>query len=105
MRITLSLLALSLSQSNRFKLIPRRAHRRLHCTRNYIHMNLFTSFFLRALMMFVKDSIMRSESGLKDVEDLLHTGTNMSATNTTILELLQRKQTSDPVGEAGEARV
>ncbi|XP_078011827.1 glucagon-like peptide 2 receptor [Phascolarctos cinereus] len=34
--------------------------RRVHCTRNYIHMNLFGSFMLRALAVLVKDVIIHN---------------------------------------------
>uniref|UniRef100_A0A8C4RW96 Vasoactive intestinal peptide receptor 2 n=1 Tax=Erpetoichthys calabaricus TaxID=27687 RepID=A0A8C4RW96_ERPCA len=36
--------------------------RKLHCTRNYIHLNLFFSFILKAISVFIKDHILYSES-------------------------------------------
>ncbi|XP_067871741.1 pituitary adenylate cyclase-activating polypeptide type I receptor-like isoform X2 [Heterodontus francisci] len=38
------------------------AFRKFHCTRNYIHLNLFVSFILRAASVFTKDAILFSDS-------------------------------------------
>ncbi|XP_036211409.1 vasoactive intestinal polypeptide receptor 2 [Myotis myotis] len=45
--------------------------RRLHCTRNYIHLNLFLSFILRAISVLVKDDVLYSGSSTLHCPDQL----------------------------------
>ncbi|XP_056453152.1 parathyroid hormone/parathyroid hormone-related peptide receptor-like [Gadus chalcogrammus] len=78
--------------------------RRLHCTRNYIHMTCCV-FMLRAISIFVKDVVLYSGSAMEDmervtVEDLKSTEGPARRQNTVFQIVWMNEKIRAPVGRA-----
>ena len=56
--------ALASRESRRAKLAVSASCRKFRCTRNYIHINLFFSFILRASAVFIKDAVLFADESL-----------------------------------------
>ena len=70
--------------------------RRLHCTRNYIHINLFASFFLRAILHFVKEYAVKKESGIDRISEIQNsTNPDITNANVSIEDLVTSHQATD----------
>jgi len=70
--------------------------KRLHCTRNYIHINLFASFFLRAILHFVKEYAVKKESGIDRISEIQNsTNPDITNANVSIEDLVTSHQATD----------
>uniref|UniRef100_H3AGG4 Gastric inhibitory polypeptide receptor n=1 Tax=Latimeria chalumnae TaxID=7897 RepID=H3AGG4_LATCH len=83
---SLSLAALVLA------LITLLAFRKLRCTRNYIHMNLFASFILRAISILMRDALLKThiKQEIKNEGDIFNLLSDQAAVGCRLAQVLMQ---------------
>uniref|UniRef100_A0A3Q1CNY4 Gastric inhibitory polypeptide receptor n=1 Tax=Amphiprion ocellaris TaxID=80972 RepID=A0A3Q1CNY4_AMPOC len=64
---------------------------KLHCTRNYIHTNLFASFILRAVSILTRDALLsRNPPEFRDNRDIYEVFTNQEVSGCRVAQVLMQ---------------